>query len=210
MIDKESLILGLHELEAIQFGEFMRGENQLAPMLVDLRSLLARPGLLRRIVRLIEAATSQLHYDRIAAVPMGGVPVAIALGLSNDKPVIYARPEGVVDSQERLVEGNYHPGEQLLVIDDVLTLGQTTMRTIRLYETLRLRVGDVVVVLDEGVGGLQRMAAKGYKVHPILTMTEVLDTLVRLNKITREQYRFTHAWLEEQSQGNLASPPENR
>lgn len=197
MIDKESLIVSLHDLGAVQFGEFTRPRGDVSPIFIDTSLLIARPGTLRRIARLMENLSTGLTYDRLGALPMGGIPIALALSLTIDRPLIYPRPEVLNSSGQRLIEGQYLPGETVLLIDDVLSTGRTKLKTIRRLESLRLHVTQMMVLVDRGLGGTSILTEAGCRVQSVLTLGDILDTLLRLRRISKEQHRFVHAWLEE-------------
>ncbi len=197
MIDKESLIVSLHDLGAVKFGEFTRPRGDVSPIFIDTSLLIARPGTLRRIARLMENLSIGLTYDRLGALPMGGIPIALALSLTIDRPLIYPRPGALNSSGQRLIEGQYQPGETLLLIDDVLSTGHTKLKTIRRLESLRLHVPEMMVLVDRGLGGATMLTESGCRVQSVLTLVDILDTLLRLRRISKEQHRFVHAWIEE-------------
>ncbi len=206
MIDKESLIVGLHDLGAIQFGEFTLKSGETSPVYIDLRLLVARPATLRRVARIMQAQAAHLSFDRLAAIPMAGLPIGVALSLTMDIPLIYPRPKSKDYGTGRYIEGTYKPGERVLVIDDVISHAHSKLETIQLLEAVRLKVTDVLVVIDRQQGGTEVLGKKGYRVHHILTLQEMLDTLLELKRMSADQYRFVAAWLEESRNSNRYEP----
>ena len=85
------------------------------------------------------------------------------------------------------------------MIDDLILDGQSQIEALTLFQIVRLKVTDLLVVLDRDMGGMQKLEKKGYKVHPILTVVEILDTLLQLHKISPEQHRFLIEWAAESS-----------
>ena len=198
MIDKESLIVSLYDLGAVQFGEHPVSPQKIAPVFVDLKLLVSRPGTLRRVARILRSYADQLTYDRIAALPMSGLPIGIALSLETDKPLIYPRPPEIRNGTQRYIEGTYKAGESVLVINDLISRGQTTIKSLKLLQKLRLNVKDVLVVVDRGLGGVNYLSEQGYNVKPIITLQEIIDTLHRLNRLPEARHQFITAWLTEQ------------
>jgi len=197
VIDKEALISGLYDLGAVQFGEFTLKSGEISPVYLDLRLLISRPGLLRRVARAMQACTEGLKFDRLAAIPLSGVPIGVAFSLAIERPLIYPRMQMKDHGTGRYIEGLYNPGETVLLIDDVLSRGDSKLEAISLLETVRLRVTDLIVVVDRGMGGAEDLEAKGYHVHHILTLQEILDTLLALKRIPEARHRFITAWLAE-------------
>lgn len=197
MIDRESLIVSLHDLGAIHFGDFVLRTGEHSPIYVDVQALVSRPPTLRRVARMMQSLAKEIKFDRLAAIPPGGLAIAMAYSLTVDLPLIYPRHVNARSASGRYIAGNYKAGETLLLIDDVLAHGSTKLETINLMETVRLHVKDVMVLLDRGLGGRADLEERGYRVHTVLTMTDILDTLLCLHRISADQHRFVSAWLAE-------------
>ncbi len=202
VIDKESLILGLFETGAVQIGQFGMEASGRSTLRVDVQALASRPAMLRRVARIMQAQANTLHYDRLAAIPLGGLAIGVALSLTLDKPLIYPRPVKAESNAGRLIAGSYKAGETALLIDDLILDGKSQLETLQLFQIVRLKVTDMLVVIDRGVGGRQAIEEKGCRVHAILTPQEVIDTLARLHRISPEQHRFVSAWLAETQSGH--------
>jgi orotate phosphoribosyltransferase len=206
MIDTESLITNLYDIGAIKFGEFILKSGETSPVYLDLRMLVDRPATLRRIARMMQALAADLTFDRIAAIPMAGLPIGVAFSLASDIPLIYPRLSVKTHGTERFIEGSYRPGEQVLVVDDVISRAQSKFEAIDLLETVQLQVRDIFVVVDRQMGGVEYLATQGYTVHAIMTIQDVLDTLLALDRITYDQHQFITAWLEESRSTNRHAP----
>lgn len=206
MIDKESLVTSLHEVGAVQFGSFTLPTGEQSPLYIDLQALVTRPATLRRVARIMQSMAAPLAFDRLAAIPTGGLSMGLAYSLTADVPLIYPRPNPNT-SAGRYLAGSYKAGETVLLIDDLLAHAAAKLDTIALLETVRLKVKDVMVLLDRGLGGREVLAAKGYQVHSVLTMSDVLDTLLALHRISADQHRFVTAWLAEQAAAQTPRQP---
>jgi uridine monophosphate synthetase len=196
MIDRESLVTGLHDLGAVQFGEFTLKSGEKSPIYLDLRLLISRPATLRRVANTLQSFAGKLTFDRIAGIPMSGLPIAVALSLAMDRPMIYARPEMKKHGTGREIEGECKAGETVLLIDDVISGGHSKAEAIAVLEGAGLKITDMLVVVDREMGGVKQMAERGYTVHPVLTLSEILETLQRLGRIKKKQYKEIMAWLE--------------
>ncbi len=206
VIDKESLIVNLDEMGAVKFGEFTLKSGETSPVYLDLRLLVSRPATLRRVARMMQAAASDLTFDRVAAIPMAGLPIGVAFSLTADIPLIYPRPQVKDHGTARFIEGTYHPGERVLLVDDVISRADSKLEAAALLEAVQLEVRDLLVVVDRQMGGAQMLEERGYRLHALLTIQEILDTLAHLERITRDQYDFISAWLEESRHGSSRTP----
>jgi len=196
LIDRESLVTGLHELGAVQFGDFTLKSGEQSPIYVDLRLLITRPAILRRVANVLQSMATRLTFDRLAAIPMAGLPIGVALSLMMDRPLIYPRLQTKMHGTGREIEGEWRTGESVLLIDDVISGGQSKIESITVLEAAGLKIVDMLVVIDRQMGGAEEMAARGYRLHSTLTLTDILDILLRLKRITKRQHQQVNDWLQ--------------
>ncbi|MBN1122339.1 MAG: orotate phosphoribosyltransferase [Anaerolineae bacterium] len=197
MIDKESLIVSLYEIGAVQFGEFTLKSGVVSPIYLDLRLLVSRPATLRRVARMMQSLATKLTFDRVAAIPLAGLPIGVAFSLTTDIPLIYPRTQVKKHGTGRYIEGTYNSGETVLVIDDLISYADSKLETIELLESVFLKVTDLMVIVDRQMGGVAVLQNKGYTLHSLLTLNEILDSLLELKRIPLERYRYVKAWLAE-------------
>ncbi|MBN1311315.1 MAG: orotate phosphoribosyltransferase [Anaerolineae bacterium] len=201
MIELESLILDLHDLGAVQLGEFTLKSGEISPIYLDLRLLVSRPKTLRRVAQVLQGAASPLKFDRLAAIPLAGLPIGVALSMAMDCPLIYPRMQAKGHGTGRQIEGEYKAGETVLLVDDVISRGDSKLEAIAELEAAGLKVPTLLMVVDREMGGVQDLADKGYQVHCALTMHTILDTLRSKERITEMQREDVLAWLENREKG---------
>jgi orotate phosphoribosyltransferase len=201
VIDKESLIVSLHELGAVQFGEFTLKSGVVSPIYLDLRLLVSRPATLRRVARMMQSLATNLTFDRVAAIPLAGLPIGVAFSLTTDIPLIYPRPQAKQHGTGRYIEGTYNSGETVLVLDDLISYADSKLETIELLESVFLKVTDLMVIVDRQMGGDAVLKDKGYTLHSLLTLGEILDSLLDLKRISLDRYQYVKAWLAENQAG---------
>src|SRR5690625_7971774 len=90
-------------------------------------------------------------------------------------PLNIKRKEKKGYGTKRMVEGVYHDGQNCLLVEDVITSGKSLEETIEEIERENLVVTDIVVVLDREQGGIERLKNKGYNVHTLFTINEVVE-----------------------------------
>ena len=178
----------LFDTGCIQFGHFTLKSGLTSPIYVDLRLLVSHPSLLREVSQAMAQVAHNLAFDRIAAIPYAGLPIGTALALEMERPMIYPRQQVKQHGTRRAIEGAFEPGETALVVDDLITRGTSKIEAIQPLEEAGLVVRDVLVLIDREQGGGDDLAERGYRLHAILRLTEILDALKEGNRITPTQH----------------------
>ncbi|RLC67438.1 MAG: orotate phosphoribosyltransferase [Chloroflexi bacterium] len=182
------LALQLFNTGCIQFGTFTLKSGITSPIYIDLRLLVSHPPLLRRVARAMSALAGELTFNRIAAIPYAGLPIGTALALEMGRPLIYPRKEIKAHGTRRAIEGAFQAGEVALLVDDLITRGDSKLEAIAPLEEAGLTVCDVLVLVDREQGGADDLARWGYRLHSVLRLTELLSTLRESNRITPAQH----------------------
>ncbi len=107
----------------------------------------------------------------LGGLTMGADPLAIAVAmqshLAGDATPIHAfsvRKAAKDHGRKKLVEGNFKAGDTVVVIDDVITTGGSTIKAIESVEEEGGKVAFVLVLLDREEGGKANIEARGIKV----------------------------------------------
>jgi len=190
-----SLPIRLFETGCIQFGAFTLKSGLTSPIYVDLRLLVSHPSLLREGARAMADVARTLTFDRLAAIPYAGLPIGVALALEMDRPLIYPRHEVKAHGTRRAIEGAFTPGETVLLVDDLITRGDSKLEAIAPLEAAGLAVRDVLVLIDRQQGGQEDLAGRGYHLHAVLPLRLLLDALASSGHITPAQHAETLAYL---------------
>ncbi len=173
----QTLISNLHSLGAIQFGNFTLASGIQSPFYIDLRLLVSRPALLAQAAAAYAVILSGLAYDRIAGVPYAGLPIGTALALASGAPLIYPRKEVKQHGTGKVIEGQWQPGERVVVIEDLITSAGSIIQSAERLREAGLIVEDAIVLIDREQGGMANLAAAGIRGHAVYRLTDVLAEL---------------------------------
>jgi uridine monophosphate synthetase len=188
---------GLLSMGCIQFGEFTLKSGMISPIYIDLRRLVAFPGWMTQIADAYIRQLTRLKFDRIAGLPYAALPIATAISLQGNYPLIYPRKDVKDYGTAMAIEGIYHPGETVAVVDDLATTGGSKFEAIEKLTDAGLIVRDVVVLIDRESGAKEALAAAGYQMHALFTLSQLLKHWEETERLPAEQIARVRAFLNE-------------
>ena len=184
----QSLILELFDIGCLLFGEYVQASGATFSYYIDLRKIISNPHIFNQVLDAYGDIVRRLEFDRIAGIPYGALPTATGLALNLQRPMIFPRKEVKAHGTRRLIEGNFHPGEKVVVIDDILISGKSVMEGADKLKSAGLQIDDIVVFIDHEGGVKDRLANNGYRAHSVLSISEITDTLYEAGRIDQQQY----------------------
>ncbi|MEM9657523.1 MAG: orotate phosphoribosyltransferase [Planctomycetota bacterium] len=176
MYDKQALI-DLVRDKALAFGQFTLASGKTAEYYLDCRKVaLDAAG-----ARLIGAGMLDLLGEPlpplVGGMAIGADPITAAIltlaGVAN-KPLrgVMVRKDSKQHGTGKYVEGPYESGEEIVIVEDVVTTGGSSLLAIERCEAVGLRVKRVLAIVDRLEGGREAFAAKGYELAPLLTIRD--------------------------------------
>lgn len=193
---QKSLADELLSAGCIKFGEFTLKSGLKSPIYIDLRRIISYPKLLEQIGAAYLPLLKDLKFDRIAGLPYAAIPIATAISLAGNYPMIYPRKEVKTYGTKAEIEGEYHAGERVAVIDDLATTGGSKFEAIEKLTGAGLVVKDVVVLVDRQSGAKESLAQAGYSMHAVLTIGQLLGYWEESGKVEKDKIEETRKFLE--------------
>src|SRR5512136_1300716 len=161
----------LMRIDALKFGVFKLTSGKVSPYYVDLRVVPSFPDAFRQICDFYaEGIAKEIgleKFDRIAGVPIAGIPFASQIAYNLKKPFLYVRKGLRRHGRQRRVEGILVSGDRVLLVDDLVTTGLTLRKA---AEAIRAEGGVVTqafAFLDREEGGGAKLAKHGIELQTL-------------------------------------------
>lgn len=187
METKKEFFLECYKLGIIKFGRFTLKSGIESPFYVDLRPLASDPKILKLLANYLLDMLPLDNFDLICGVPYAALPMATAMSLESYLPLIIKRKEAKQYGTKKILEGIYKPGQNCLLVEDVITSGASLLETIPEIENEGITVSDIVVVLDRQQGGREMLEKKGFRVHSLFTISDVCKILKDEGHLTDDE-----------------------
>ena len=180
----------LYEEKIIRFGDFTLASGKKSPYYIDLRLVPSYPIQYRKMIKglqnLITEDVGLENFHSLVSVPTGGLVVAASLAIEIVKPIIYVRKEAKEHGTTKAVEGVTCQDMKLLMIEDVVTSGGSVISAGKSINEEKMTVTDAYAVVDRMEGATEALQAEGVKLHSLLTIKQIAESLFEQKLITED------------------------
>ena len=168
-----------------------------SPIYTDNRRTLSYPTLRTFIkVELCRLIMENFEgVDAIAGVATGaiaqGALVADELGL----PYVYVRSAPKDHGLENLIEGNLIPGQKVVVIEDLISTGGSSLKAVEAIRNAGCEVIGMAAIFTYGFPiAIERFKEAKVKLLPLSNYNAVLEVALETNYIAEEDLATLHEW----------------
>ena len=195
VLDSRSELLSILSAQSILYGEFTLVSGKKSDFYCDSKQTTLDPRgamLIGEIGwEMIEEVMEKtgVEIDSIGGLTMGADPIALAVGMASSAAnpgvpaplkVFCVRKSPKAHGRNRLIEGRFEEGHKVVVVDDVITTGGSTLQAIDAIEAEGGKVVFALVLVDRQEGGREAIEARGIPVHSIFTRQEI-DAVAKPN-----------------------------
>ena len=174
--------------KSVRYGDFTLASGAKSDLYVNCKKTTLDPagallvGLVGWDVVKQTAAELDVRIDAIGGLTMGADPISLSIGMAaqvetpgHPLQTFTVRKAVKGYGMKKLIEGNFSEGNTVVVVDDVVTTGGSTLQAIEAVEAEGGKVAFVIALVDRLEGGRQNIEARGHRVVPFFTRSDVLS-----------------------------------
>lgn len=162
---------------AVRFGDFTLTSGAKSRYYVDVKAAMTDPATLRKVAKgMAEVARRTGPWDAVAGMELGAVPLATAVSLEANLPLLIVRKGERKHGTGKRIEGSDPKGKRVFLVEDVTTSGGSTVEAAKVLREAGARVEHACVVVDRESGAPAALQELGITLHPLATVSELLQT----------------------------------
>lgn len=179
---------------------FRYASGILSPVYTDCRVIIGYPKERNQIRDLyIEAIKeSGIEFDIVAGTATAGIPHAAWIAEALNLPMIYVRGKAKDHGKENLVEGPIEKGQKVIVIEDLVSTGESSINSVNAIRNLGGEVTHVFSIITYGIGkGEQAFKENNLDLISLTTFEQVVEEAKNMNYISEEETKIVLDWIED-------------
>jgi orotate phosphoribosyltransferase len=177
--DRKRLLAMLRE-HSLMFGDFTLASGKKSNFYFDSKKTTLRPeGAYLVAAEMLQLLSEKgIDADAVGGLTLGADPIVCpmaALSHTSGSPLraFIVRKEAKAHGTTRQIEGDLEPSSKVVVIDDVVTTGGSTLKAIEAAEAAGHEVVAVLCVVDREQGGAEALSK--WPFFPLFTRSEVFE-----------------------------------
>jgi orotate phosphoribosyltransferase len=174
--DARARLLELFKSRAVAFGDFTLASGKKSTYYINSKKVLFHGEAIALLGEQLFEATKDLEFQAIGGLEVGAIPMATAAVLRFQQAGrtlegFFVRKQAKGHGSQERVEGRVNAGDSVVIVDDVLTTGESVVQAIEAVEAIGGKVLRVVCIVDRLQGARERLAA--YDFRPLFTIRDL-------------------------------------
>ena len=173
-LQKQELIAALKACGAVRYGDFTLASGKKSKYYVDIKKASTDPKTLKLIARQAAVKVKKMDVSVVAGVELGGVPLATAVSMETDLPLLIVRKAIKEYGTKSRFVGDIKPEDRIVMLEDVTTSGGSVRNAIEIVMETGASVKYVISVVDREEGAKENLEEAGTKLVPLVTASDLL------------------------------------
>ncbi|MDO8550679.1 MAG: orotate phosphoribosyltransferase [Ignavibacteria bacterium] len=182
MSNNISSLLKVLKNKSVSYGDFTLSSGKKSKYYIDSKLTTFDPKGISLIGEIFFERINSLPVkaDAIGGLTLGADQIAISTIIFGLKCNTYlkaftVRKEPKEHGMKKHIEGNLSETDKVVIIDDVITTGSSTIKAIEAVEAIGAEIIKVIALVDRCEGGREKIIKRGYEVDSIFTVNELID-----------------------------------
>ena len=164
-----------HDTGALMYGDFTLSSGKKSDHYYDGRQLSQHPEGAYLIGEEIFDLLAEVDFDAVGGLEVSAIPIVTAVTVVSHikgKPInsFWVRKEPKKHGTRKMIEGRFRKNSKVVIIDDVITGGNSIQKAIDAVKAEGCEVSKVIVVVDRHEGGSDRLRKEGHDLKAILDL----------------------------------------
>ena len=166
------------EQKSLRRGRFVLSSGRVSDYYIDGKLTCFDPQGSALIVDAILAETAGLSIDAIGGMDMGATPIVGAIAnrsfyVGRPLPTFVVRKDVKEHGTKKRIEGQFNPPCRVVIVDDVVTTGDSILKAIDAVEQGGGEVVLAISILDRNAGAAEALRRRGVPYRPLVTIAEL-------------------------------------
>ena len=203
ILDKNSakktaeLLLQINAIKLSPESPFTWASGWKSPIYCDNRIVLSYPRI-RNFVREEMAKQVEGIYgkpDAIAGVATGAIGIGILVAESLGLPFVYVRPEPKSHGRQNQIEGHLEPGQSVVVIEDLISTGKSSLNAVNALKAAKLDVKGMVAIFTYGFeAATENFRNEHVQLHTLSDYGHLIEQAAQTQYIQESQLKTLMEW----------------
>ncbi len=168
MAEARDELLDALRRHSLRTGEFTLASGRTSSWYLDARQVTFRGECVEIVGRAVMEAVPGLEFDAVGGLTLGADPVALAVAFVSGRRAFAVRKEAKGHGAGGRMAGAVGPGDRVLVVDDAVTTGGSTLAAVEAIRDFGAVVVAASCLLDRGGELGPALAGLGIPFFPVL------------------------------------------
>lgn len=172
----------------------------ISPVYVDNRTLPYHPAQWHRVIEGFRDLIGRgaLRFDLIGGIAVGGVPHSAALAYTLNKPSIFIRQATKEHGKGRMVEGGAVEGTRVLLVEDLVTTGESSLHGVNALREAGALVSDVIAIVSYGFAEAKNAFSQAnVRLHTLTRFDVITQAALEMGQYGPEEKAVIDDWLRD-------------
>lgn len=191
------LLLQINAIKLNSENSFTWASGWKSPIYCDNRIILSYPAVREQIAEAMARQVKKLYGtpELIAGVATGAIGIGVLVAQKLNLPFVYVRPEPKKHGRQNQIEGNIENGQQVVVIEDLISTGMSSLNAINALKNSRLNVLGMIAIFSYGFDtSVQNFAKENIQLHTLSDYEHLLEKAIEIKYISENQLDTLKNW----------------